>query len=83
MSLVGPRPPLPSEVALYQPHHYKRLEVPGGITGLWQVSGRSDIESFEEVVTMDTYYVDCWTLALDFRILLHTVVAVLARTGAY
>ncbi len=83
MSMVGPRPPLPSEVALYQPHHYKRLEVAGGITGLWQVSGRSNIESFEEIVTMDTYYVDCWTLALDFRILLHTVVVVLARTGAY
>jgi exopolysaccharide biosynthesis polyprenyl glycosylphosphotransferase len=83
MSMVGPRPPIPAEVAHYQPHHYKRLEVPGGITGLWQVSGRSNIESFEEIITMDTYYVDCWTLALDFRILLHTVVVVLARTGAY
>ncbi len=83
MSMVGPRPPLPTEVALYEQHHFKRLEVPGGITGLWQVSGRSDIESFEEVIIMDTYYVDNWSLALDFRILLHTVVAVLARTGAY
>jgi exopolysaccharide biosynthesis polyprenyl glycosylphosphotransferase len=83
MSMVGPRPPLPMEVALYEKHHFKRFEVPGGITGLWQVSGRSDIESFEEIIIMDTYYVDNWSLALDFRILLRTVVAVLARTGAY
>ncbi|MGH2411745.1 MAG: sugar transferase, partial [Chloroflexota bacterium] len=78
MSMVGPRPPLPMEVALYEKHHFKRFEVPGGITGLWQVSGRSDIESFEEIIIMDTYYVDNWSLALDFRILLRTVVAVLA-----
>jgi exopolysaccharide biosynthesis polyprenyl glycosylphosphotransferase len=83
MSLVGPRPPLPSEVALYEPHHLKRLEVIGGITGLWQVSGRSNIESFEEIVIMDTYYIDNWSLALDFKILLRTVLAVVTRTGAY
>ena len=83
MTLVGPRPPLPSEVARYEPHHLKRLQVPGGITGLWQVSGRSNIESFEEIVIMDTYYIDNWSLALDLRILVQTVVAVLARTGAY
>jgi len=83
MSMVGPRPPLPAEVAFYEQHHFKRFEVPGGITGLWQVSGRSDIESFEEIIIMDTYYVDNWSLALDFRILLRTIVAVLARTGAY
>lgn len=83
MSLVGPRPPLPSEVEHYEPHHFKRLEVIGGITGLWQVSGRSTIESFEEIIIMDTYYIDNWSLALDLKILLHTVAAVLSRTGAY
>jgi exopolysaccharide biosynthesis polyprenyl glycosylphosphotransferase len=83
MSLVGPRPPLPSEVEHYELHHLKRLEVIGGITGLWQVSGRSDIESFEEIIIMDTYYIDNWSLALDLKILLHTIVAVLSRTGAY
>ena len=83
MSLVGPRPPLPSEVAKYEPHHFKRLEVIGGITGLWQVSGRSNIESFEEIVIMDTYYIDNWSLALDLKILLRTVTAVLTRDGAY
>jgi exopolysaccharide biosynthesis polyprenyl glycosylphosphotransferase len=83
MSLVGPRPPLPSEVALYQPHHMKRLDVIGGITGLWQVSGRSNIESFEEIIIMDTYYIDNWSLALDLKILLRTVLAVVTRNGAY
>jgi exopolysaccharide biosynthesis polyprenyl glycosylphosphotransferase len=83
MSLVGPRPPLPSEVAHYEPHHFKRLEVIGGLTGLWQVSGRSNIESFEEIVIMDTYYIDNWSLALDLKILLRTIVAVLTRDGAY
>jgi lipopolysaccharide/colanic/teichoic acid biosynthesis glycosyltransferase len=83
MSLVGPRPPLPSEVQNYEPHHFKRLEVIGGITGLWQVSGRSSIESFEEIIIMDTYYIDNWSLALDFKILIRTVAAVLSRTGAY
>jgi exopolysaccharide biosynthesis polyprenyl glycosylphosphotransferase len=83
MSLVGPRPPLPDEVAQYEPHHFKRLEVIGGITGMWQVSGRSTIESFEEITMLDTYYIDNWSLALDLKILLRTILAVLARTGAY
>lgn len=83
MSLVGPRPPLPSEVARYEPYHFKRLEVIGGLTGLWQVSGRSNIESFEEIVIMDTYYIDNWSLALDLKILLRTIAAVLTRDGAY
>jgi exopolysaccharide biosynthesis polyprenyl glycosylphosphotransferase len=83
MSMVGPRPPLPNEVARYETHHFKRLEVTGGITGLWQVSGRSNIESFEEIVIMDMYYIDNWSLALDLKILLRTIVAVLTRDGAY
>jgi exopolysaccharide biosynthesis polyprenyl glycosylphosphotransferase len=83
MSLVGPRPPLVAEVALYEDHHLKRLQVKGGITGLWQVSGRSTIESFEEIVTMDTYYIENWSLLLDMRILLRTFGAVVSRKGAY
>jgi exopolysaccharide biosynthesis polyprenyl glycosylphosphotransferase len=83
MSLVGPRPPLPSEVAQYEQRHLKRLDVIGGITGLWQVSGRSNIESFEEIIIMDTYYIDNWSLALDLKILLRTVMAVVTRNGAY
>ena len=83
MSLVGPRPPLPSEVDNYAPHHFKRLEVIGGITGYWQVSGRSNIESFEEIVIMDTYYIDNWSLSLDIKILLRTFLAVITRNGAY
>jgi exopolysaccharide biosynthesis polyprenyl glycosylphosphotransferase len=83
MSLVGPRPPLPSEVAKYEAHHMKRLDVIGGITGLWQVSGRSNIESFEEIIIMDTYYIDNWSLALDMKILLRTILAVITRNGAY
>jgi lipopolysaccharide/colanic/teichoic acid biosynthesis glycosyltransferase len=61
----------------------KRLSVIGGLTGMWQVSGRSDIEDLEEIVIMDTYYIDNWSLALDWKILLRTVLAVLKRTGAY
>jgi exopolysaccharide biosynthesis polyprenyl glycosylphosphotransferase len=83
MSLVGPRPPLPQEVAQYEPHHFKRLEVIGGITGMWQVSGRSNIESFEEITLLDTYYIDNWSLVLDLKILLRTILAVLTRNGAY
>lgn len=82
MSLVGPRPPLPHEVAQYEPRHLRRLEVKPGMTGMWQVSGRSNI-SFDEMVMMDTYYVDNWSLMLDIKILIRTVLAVLARQGAY
>jgi exopolysaccharide biosynthesis polyprenyl glycosylphosphotransferase len=83
MSLVGPRPPLPSEVANYAPHHFKRLDVIGGMTGYWQVSGRSNIESFEEIIIMDTYYIDNWSLSLDLKIILRTILAVITRNGAY
>ena len=83
MSLVGPRPPLPFEVADYEERHWKRLSVIGGLTGMWQVSGRSEIKDFEEVLIMDTYYIDNWSLALDLKILLRTVLAVVRRTGAY
>ena len=82
MSLVGPRPPLPAEVQQYDAVHMRRLEVKPGMTGIWQVSGRSELP-FDEMVMMDIYYVDNWSLALDLRILVRTVAAVLARHGAY
>ena len=82
MSLVGPRPPLPEEVINYQPWHHQRLEVKGGMTGLWQVSGRSDL-TFDEQCLLDIYYIENWSLALDLRILLQTVPYTLFGRGAY
>ncbi len=82
MSLVGPRPPLPSEVAQYGEDVHRRLLVKPGLTGLWQVSGRSDL-SWEESVRLDLHYVENWSLALDLTILSKTVAAVLRRQGAY
>ncbi len=82
MSLVGPRPPLPREVEQYEPWHYRRLEVSPGITGLWQVSGRSEL-SFDEMVMLDLYYIENWSLGLDLRILLRTIPAVFRGRGAY
>jgi exopolysaccharide biosynthesis polyprenyl glycosylphosphotransferase len=82
MSLVGPRPPLPHEVERYESDAHRRLLVKPGLTGLWQVSGRSDL-SWEESVRLDLYYVENWTLAFDFAIIARTVLAVLQRRGAY
>jgi lipopolysaccharide/colanic/teichoic acid biosynthesis glycosyltransferase len=82
MSLVGPRPPLPHEVAKYDQRQMRRLEVKPGMTGIWQISGRSDL-SFDEMVMMDIHYVENWSLGLDVTIMLRTVAAVLARHGAY
>jgi exopolysaccharide biosynthesis polyprenyl glycosylphosphotransferase len=82
MSLVGPRPPLPGEVAQYPSDMRRRLVVKPGLTGLWQVSGRSDL-SWEESVRLDLRYVENWSLSLDLVILLRTFHAVLKRTGAY
>jgi exopolysaccharide biosynthesis polyprenyl glycosylphosphotransferase len=82
MSLVGPRPPLPEEVACYKPWHRQRLAVIGGITGLWQVSGRSDL-SFDELCLLDIYYIENWSLMLDIRILLQTIPHSLFGRGAY
>jgi exopolysaccharide biosynthesis polyprenyl glycosylphosphotransferase len=82
MSLVGPRPPLPREVENYSAEHYTRLRGLPGITGLWQVSGRSDL-TFEEMVRLDKYYLDNWSVKLDLGIMLKTIYVVLARKGAY
>lgn len=82
MSLVGPRPPLPTEVARYPLDVRRRLIVKPGITGLWQVSGRSDL-SWDDSVRLDLLYVENWSLALDVTIMLKTVLAVLRRDGAY
>jgi exopolysaccharide biosynthesis polyprenyl glycosylphosphotransferase len=82
MSLVGPRPPLPQEVAAYPADVRRRLAVKPGMTGLWQVSGRSDL-SWEEAVRLDLRYVENWSLSLDLVILLRTMTAVLRSSGAY
>lgn len=82
MSLVGPRPPLPEEVVDYQPWHHQRLSVIGGITGLWQVSGRSDL-TFDELCLLDIYYIEHWSLWFDIRILLQTIPHTLFSRGAY
>jgi exopolysaccharide biosynthesis polyprenyl glycosylphosphotransferase len=82
MSLVGPRPAIPSEVEQYQEWHRRRLEVPPGITGLWQVSGRSQL-TFDEMCLLDIYYLENWSPLLDLKIALKTIPAVLAGRGAY
>lgn len=82
MSLVGPRPPLPTEVEAYEHDVRRRLLVKPGLTGLWQVSGRSNL-SWQDSVRLDLYYVENWSLAGDLIILLRTVRAVFRGTGAY
>ncbi|MDP9885848.1 exopolysaccharide biosynthesis polyprenyl glycosylphosphotransferase [Sinomonas atrocyanea] len=82
MSLVGPRPPLPAEVAGYDDFAHRRLLVKPGVTGLWQVSGRSDL-SWEEAIRLDLSYVENWSLVQDLVILLRTARAVLGKSGAY
>ena len=82
MSWVGPRPPVPAEVEAYNDWHRRRLEITPGLTGLWQVSGRSDV-SFEEMVKLDLYYAENWSILFDFKIILMTIPAVLRARGAY
>jgi len=82
MSLVGPRPPLPEEVREYEDWQFDRLEVRPGITGLWQVSGRSDL-SFDEYVRRDLFYIENWSLAYDLYIVAKTIPIVLSQRGAY
>jgi exopolysaccharide biosynthesis polyprenyl glycosylphosphotransferase len=82
MSLVGPRPPVQSEVEQYSAEAYKRLEIRPGITGLWQVSGRSNL-SFDEMLKLDIYYIWNWSLSQDLKILLRTFPIVFSGQGAY
>jgi exopolysaccharide biosynthesis polyprenyl glycosylphosphotransferase len=83
MSLVGPRPFFENDLPEYSDHHFDRLAAKPGITGLWQVMGRSAVTDFEEVVRMDREYVSRWSLRLDLHILLRTLPAVFSRRGAY
>ena len=82
MSLVGTRPPTEAEFEQYNEHYRRRLSMTPGLTGLWQISGRSDIEDFDEVVKLDLQYIDNWSLTEDFKILLQTVGVVLFGKGA-
>jgi exopolysaccharide biosynthesis polyprenyl glycosylphosphotransferase len=82
MSLVGPRPPLPDEVARYEKWQRRRLSMKPGLTGLWQVSGRSDLPSFDQWMELDLAYIDNWSLTLDAKILLRTIPTVLSGRGA-
>ena len=82
MSLVGTRPPTVDEWEKYELHHRRRLTIKPGITGLWQVSGRSEIIDFEDVVKLDTKYIREWNLGMDFKILLKTVQVVFQKKGA-
>lgn len=82
MSLVGPRPPLPNEVAQYKEWHKRRLDVAPGVTGLWQVSGRSEL-TFDEMVMLDLYYIENWSPWMDLWILIKTIPALLTARGAY
>jgi len=82
MSLVGPRPPIPSEVEHYERWQRRRLSMKPGITGLWQVSGRAGIDDFDDWIALDLRYIDQWSLWLDLKILLKTIPAVLFARGA-
>nr|WP_295281367.1 sugar transferase [uncultured Blautia sp.] len=82
MSIIGTRPPLLSETSLYEPHHRARLAIKPGITGMWQVSGRSDITDFEEVVRLDKEYIANWNIGLDIKILLKTILVVFKKEGS-
>jgi len=83
MSLVGTRPPTIDEIALYNNRFRRRISIKPGMTGLWQVSGRSNITDFNEVVNLDTMYIDKWSVWLDMKILFRTLFVVLKTTGAY
>jgi exopolysaccharide biosynthesis polyprenyl glycosylphosphotransferase len=83
MSLVGPRPALPAEVALYEKHHYARFDAKPGLTGPWQVSGRNEITDFNEVVLLETRYIHDWSIVSDLVILLRTIPAVFGMRGAH
>ena len=82
MSLVGTRPPTKEEFELYESRHRARLAIKPGITGMWQISGRSGVQNFEDIVKMDVEYIDNWSIWLDLKILIRTVGVVVLRKGA-
>lgn len=82
MSLVGTRPPTLDEWEKYEPHHRARMSFRPGLTGVWQVSGRSNITDFEEVVKLDTQYIREWSVKNDLRIIFKTVVSIMQSDGA-
>lgn len=82
MSIVGTRPPTLDEWNKYELHHRARLAIKPGITGMWQVSGRSEITDFEEVVKLDTEYISEWNVGMDIKLLWKTVVSVIKRDGS-
>ena len=81
MTLIGPRPPVPSEVSEYKDNHLRRLSMKPGITGLWQVSGRNKLKDFDQWVKLDLEYIENWSFLLDFRIAVKTVSTVFSGTG--
>lgn len=83
MSLVGTRPPTLDEVEKYERTHWRRMSIKPGITGMWQVSGRSQITDFDEIVELDTVYIDNWSIWFDIKIMIKTVFSLLKRKGAY
>ena len=83
MSLVGTRPPTQEEVRLYEARHRMRLATKPGITGMWQVNGRSNVLDFEEVVRLDASYINEWSIWLDLKILLKTVLVVFKKEGYF
>ena len=82
MSLVGTRPPTLDEWEKYEPHHRARMSFRPGLTGLWQVSGRSNITDFEEVVKLDTQYINEWSVKNDLRIIFQTAISIMKKDGA-
>ncbi|AEI39533.1 sugar transferase [Paenibacillus mucilaginosus] len=83
MSLVGTRPPTVDEVSRYKTHHYRRISIKPGLTGMWQIKGRSEVTNFDQVVQLDTAYIDQWSVWLDIKIIFRTVIVVLTSKGAY
>lgn len=83
MSLVGTRPPTPDEVSKYQKWHHRRISIRPGITGLWQVSGRNKINNFDEIVKLDLKYIDNWSIWVDIKIILKTVLVLFERDSAF
>jgi lipopolysaccharide/colanic/teichoic acid biosynthesis glycosyltransferase len=83
MSLVGTRPPTVEEFSKYSTYEHRRISIKPGITGMWQTHGRNNITSFEEVVELDTEYIDNWSLWLDVQLMFRTVRVVFSQEGAY